>query len=144
MGEEVKLEEKLSKLLTEENVKTLDKTLRLLKKMDDLGILDSLSDALEPEVLAGLVKLVMSPCTLRLLDRLDLIFEILGRIDYEAIEKKVPLINEAVKAIPEKPKPVGLTGLLGALRDPEVQKGLGLVIEVLRKIGKYTSEKSKD
>ena len=35
----------------------------------------------------------------------------------------------------EDAKPVGLFGLLSALRDPEVQRGLGFLIAVLKKLG---------
>ncbi|AET33237.1 DUF1641 domain-containing protein [Pyrobaculum ferrireducens] len=38
-------------------------------------------------------------------------------------------------ATAEDAKPVGLFGLLNALRDPEVQKGLGFLIAVLKKLG---------
>ncbi|MCY0883428.1 MAG: DUF1641 domain-containing protein [Acidianus infernus] len=44
-------------------------------------------------------------------------------------------IGKALKA--EKVKPIGLGGLLSSIRDPQVQKGLGVVIEILRNIGSY-------
>ena len=140
MGEVVEKQTliKLNELLTEENIKVLNKTLKLLNKLNELGILDSLIDVLDPEVIDKLVPLILNIHTLRLLEQLDNILEILSSLDYNTIKGKINLINEAVKSIPEKPKPVGLTGLLGALRDPDVQRGLGIVIEVLRKIGEHT------
>ncbi|BDC18989.1 DUF1641 domain-containing protein [Acidianus sp. HS-5] len=44
-------------------------------------------------------------------------------------------VGNALKS--EKVKPIGLGGLLSSLRDPEVQKGLGVVIEILKNIGSY-------
>jgi len=43
------------------------------------------------------------------------------------------------KALLNTPK-VGLWGLFGALRDEEVQKGVGLMIEILIAIGKSTTD----
>lgn len=42
------------------------------------------------------------------------------------------------KALRNPPK-VGLMGLLGALRDGEVQRGLGIVVELLRAIGRAST-----
>jgi uncharacterized protein YjgD (DUF1641 family) len=47
---------------------------------------------------------------------------------------KVDCLTYALAAA-EDVKPVGLFGLLSALRDPEVQKGLGFLIAVLKKLG---------
>ncbi|MDP7975963.1 DUF1641 domain-containing protein [Tardisphaera saccharovorans] len=40
-------------------------------------------------------------------------------------------------------KPLGLGGLMKAMGDPDVQKGIGITIELLRAIGKCTSAQSK-
>jgi uncharacterized protein YjgD (DUF1641 family) len=47
---------------------------------------------------------------------------------------KIDCLTYALAAA-EDSKPVGLFGLLSALRDPEVQKGLGFLIAVLKKLG---------
>ncbi|MEM0484451.1 MAG: DUF1641 domain-containing protein [Pyrobaculum sp.] len=47
---------------------------------------------------------------------------------------KVDCLTYAVAAADDA-KPVGLFGLLNALRDPEVQRGLGFLIAVLKKLG---------
>ncbi len=47
---------------------------------------------------------------------------------------KIDCLTYALAAA-EDAKPVGLFGLLSALRDPEVQKGLGFLIAVLKKLG---------
>ncbi len=47
---------------------------------------------------------------------------------------KIDCLTYALAAA-EDAKPVGLFGLLSALRDPEVQKGLGFLIAVLKRLG---------
>jgi uncharacterized protein YjgD (DUF1641 family) len=47
---------------------------------------------------------------------------------------KVDCLTYAIAAADDA-KPVGLFGLLSALRDPEVQKGIGFLIAVLKKLG---------
>jgi uncharacterized protein YjgD (DUF1641 family) len=47
---------------------------------------------------------------------------------------KIDCLTYAIAAADDA-KPVGLFGLLSALRDPEVQKGLGFLIAVLKKLG---------
>ncbi len=47
---------------------------------------------------------------------------------------KVDCLTYAMAAADDA-KPVGLFGLFSALRDPEVQKGLGFLIAVLKKLG---------
>lgn len=47
---------------------------------------------------------------------------------------KVDCLTYALAAADDA-KPVGLFGLLSALRDPEVQRGLGFLIAVLKKLG---------
>lgn len=37
---------------------------------------------------------------------------------------------------PSSVRPLGAVGLLGALRDPEVKRGVGVLVEVLRALGK--------
>lgn len=138
MKEEVK---SIEEILTPERVEALEKTLDVLVKAKNLGLLDTASDVLEPDVLGGLIKVVMSPCLLRLLDRLDEIMEILARIDYKSVKENVELVNMALASVPKEAKPVGFGGLLSALRDPDVQKGLGFMIEFLRALGKKLGEK---
>jgi len=47
---------------------------------------------------------------------------------------KIDCLTYALAAADDA-KPVGLLGLLSALRDPEVQKGLGFLVAVLKKLG---------
>ena len=127
---------KLEEILSNERLEALQKTLNILVKAKNLGLLNTINDILEPEILGGLIKIVMSPCMLRLVDRLDEIMEILAKVDYESVKENVELVNIAIKSMPKKVEPVGLIGFMRALRDPDVQKGLGFIVEFLRNLGK--------
>jgi hypothetical protein len=48
-------------------------------------------------------------------------------------------VDETVKALELSPKPVGAFGLLGALGDPEIQRGLGRVLNATRVLGRTES-----
>lgn len=134
---------KLDRILTEGKIEALDKTLQLLSKLNELGILDTVTDILEPEVIERAASLIINPSTLRIVDRIDQLTGTLGKIDYDTLEKRINLLNEALKSIPEKPKRIGLLGLLGELRDPDVQRGIGVLIELLKAIGKAAEKQQK-
>jgi len=48
---------------------------------------------------------------------------------------KLDCLTTAV-AVAEVEKPIGLMGLLAALRDPDVQRGLGYLVSLLKQLGK--------
>ena len=134
---------KLDEILTEDKLEALDKTLQLLSKLNKLGILDTVTDILDPETIKRIAILIINPSTLRILDRIDQLTEIIGKIDYDTLQERINIINEALKSIPEKPKQIGTLGLLGELRNPDVQKGIGVIIELLKAIGKTAEKKQK-
>jgi uncharacterized protein YjgD (DUF1641 family) len=131
----------VSVTITPERREALEKFLDLLVRMNELGLLDTLKDLMDPELIGRLSELVLTPGTMKLLDRADDLLELAGSVDVENLKKNLPLVKAALEALAREPKPVGLRGLLGALRDPDVQRGLGLAIEVLRAIGKATRAK---
>ncbi len=134
--------EKVDEVLTGERVAALERALDLLVKLDEMGVLETLDEVLEPEVIEYLMRYLMHPGLLRAADRLDIVFDALGRIDIEAAAGQAELLNKALKSVPKEAKPVGLGGLLSALRDPDVQRGLGFLVEFLRNLGKeLTKEK---
>ncbi len=45
------------------------------------------------------------------------------------------LLGSLASVDPAKAKPRGLTGLMGALRDPDVQKGLGFIMDLAKALG---------
>lgn len=131
----------MSVTITPERKEALEKFLDLLVRMNELGLLDTLKDLMDPELIGRLSELVLTPGTMKLLDRADDLLELAGSVDVEDLERGLPLVKAALEALAREPKPVGLRGLLGALRDPDVQRGLGLAVEVLRAIGKATRTK---
>jgi len=128
--------ERIDEVLTPERAAALEKALDLVVKLDEMGVLEVVDEVLQPEVIGYLMKYIMHPGLLKAADRLDLVLDALGRVDIEAATKQVELLNKAVKAVPEKAEPVGIGGLLGALRDPDVQRGLGFLVEFLRNLGR--------
>ncbi|QOJ78730.1 DUF1641 domain-containing protein [Infirmifilum lucidum] len=122
--------------LKPEHVESVNKVLDVLARMNELGILDAAKDILDPEVIGRLSSLLLTPGTLRLLDHLDDLLDMLGSVDYEALKENLPLLVDALKSIPKEPKPIGLVGLLKALNDPEVQRGLGVAVELLKALGR--------
>ena len=131
----------MSVTITPERREALEKFLDLLVRMNELGLLDTLKDLMDPELIGRLSELVLTPGTMKLLDRADDLLELAGSVNVEDLKRSLPLVKAALEALAREPKPVGLRGLLGALRDPDVQRGLGLAIEVLRAIGKATRAK---
>lgn len=55
-------------------------------------------------------------------------------INFKYYVQSVNATSEAIKS--DNVKPIGLGGLLTSLRDPDVQRGLGLAISILKHIGK--------
>jgi uncharacterized protein YjgD (DUF1641 family) len=127
---------KVETILTQERREALEKFLDMLVKMNELGLLDTIRDLLDPEFIGRLSELLMTPGTLKLLDHIDDLLDLAGSIDVEAIKGNMPLIRAALEALSREPKPVGITGLMRAMSDPDVQKGLGLMVELLKAIGK--------
>jgi len=53
------------------------------------------------------------------------------------------LMNGLRRADPAKAPKVGLLGLMGALRDPSIQRGLGLLLELARGLGECAGQQTK-
>jgi len=53
------------------------------------------------------------------------------------------LLNSLAATNPAKAEPKGMFGLLGALRDPDVQKGLGFIIALAKNLGGCMNKKLK-
>ena len=121
--------------LDEEALEAVQKFIELLKKLNETGILDALLGILEPSVIGALMKLIMHPGFLKLVDRLDKIGDLLNNIEIDNIDALAPLINSAIEAMGKKPKPTGAFGMLFALRNKDAKKGLGLMVELLKALG---------
>jgi len=138
-------EEKLDKLLELlQDEKTLDALTALVQRADILKeLVNTLYDFKRSGVLDDLLNSAASLMffTEGLLTR-DFV-EKVGKLQEAALiagtnlamdSSKVDCLTYALAAA-EDAKPVGLFGLLSALRDPEVLRGLGFLIAVLKKLG---------
>ncbi len=126
--------------LDEDAIEGLEKIIRILKTLNKIGILDILESVLTPEIIGSLARYLMSGGLLRLVDGLETLTEALGELEFEKIGEAMPLVKGALEGIPEKAERVGLLGLLGKLRDRDIQRGLGVVMEILKAVGKAYGE----
>lgn len=126
----------IAEILTGERREALEKFLDLLVKSNQLGLLDTVRDLLDPELIGRLSEILLRPSTLQILDRLDEILDALGKVDPDTLVRSLGLLGEVLDSLQKEAKPVGVTGLLRSLSDPEVQKGLGVAIEILKALGK--------
>ena len=101
-------------------VEAMQKLITVLRNMNESGMLDLLETVTDPDVYHRILALVMTTGTMRLVDNLDKLLDLLGELAY---------------AMSEPAEPIGLTGLLEALGDPDVQKGLGRLVKILKALG---------
>ncbi len=126
-----------------ETISSIKSTLELLKDLQNTGIIDPIKGLLkDEETLGKIISGLINDFTMNLLTNWDNIIKGLSSMNLENFKYYTEIINKVGEAIKvEKVKPVGLGGLLSALRDPEVQKGLGVMISILKHIGEnYKSE----
>ena len=138
----LRLMDHLDRLLTtlgeldEDAIEGLEKIIRILKTLNRMGVLDTLESVLTPEIIGSLSRYLVSGGLLRLVDGLETLSEALGELEFEKVGEAMPLVRGALEGIPERAERVGLLGLLGKLRDKDIQRGLGVVMEILKAIGK--------
>lgn len=114
---EVELERKLLEVMSPEYIEPLIKFLKLIRRLDELGILDAMSNLLSNDVIEDLVKTLMSTNFIRLLNNYEELLALSARLSEprtkESIEKTLDLLNA-----------LSNTGLLDTLKDllsdPEV------------------------
>lgn len=138
-------EEKLNKLLDLlQDERTFDALIAVVQRADILKeLVNTLYDFKRSGVLDDLLN---AAATLRFFTEGILtrdFVEKMGKLQEVALiagtnlamdSSKVDCLTYALAAADDA-KPVGLFGLLSALRDPEVQRGLGYLIAVLKKLG---------
>lgn len=138
-------EEKLNKLLDLlQDEKTFDALTAVVQRADILKeLVNTLYDFKRSGVLDDLLN---AAATLRFFTEGILtrdFVEKMGKLQEVALiagtnlamdSSKVDCLTYAL-AVADDAKPVGLFGLFSALRDPEVQRGLGFLIAVLKKLG---------
>ncbi len=107
---QVELERKLLDVLTPEYLEPLIKFLRIMRRLDELGVLDSLSDLLSNEILEDLLKSLTTTSIIKLLNDYDKLLSVLTKLTdpkvKDGVEKSLDLIGT-----------LGSTGVLDTLRD---------------------------
>jgi uncharacterized protein YjgD (DUF1641 family) len=138
-------EEKLNKLLDRlQEEKTVDALIAILEHIDVIkelvntlfefkrsGVLDDLLNA--AATLRFLTEGLLTRDFIEKVAKLQEVALVAGT-NLAMDTSKIDCLTYAIAAADDA-KPVGLFGLLSALRDPEVQKGLGFLIAVLKKLG---------
>jgi len=124
----------------DETLSTITQALDLIKLLSKSGILDPIKGIFQDEETIGKVMNAMiNDFTLNLLANWGEIVNDLSRFDLTNFKYYTLLMNETGEALKEE-KIVKIDHwwqLLGLLKDPEIQVGLGVVIAILRHIGKY-------
>ncbi|MEB3774842.1 MAG: DUF1641 domain-containing protein [Desulfurococcales archaeon] len=115
------LEAVLTQLEDKDLQESILKVVELAKNLNRSGVLDMLIALTDKEALSRLVEMLMTPGTMKLMDNLDELTNIIGDI---AVALKEPV------------EPVTITGLLRSLSDPEVSRGLARLILILRILGR--------
>ncbi len=134
-------DEALKKFLeNEEAVKALERTLEMLVKLKESGTLDLIATLVEK--MEDLMEVGMSDKKLHHALALgDAALSGLEEVDPISLKKNVEKLSECtMKALSDESltnaKPVGLLGLLSAIRDPDVATGLGLLLAMAKSLGK--------
>ncbi|MCE4622006.1 MAG: DUF1641 domain-containing protein [Desulfurococcales archaeon] len=121
MSERDPLAQLLTELENPEFQEVLSKLLELVKNLEKSGLLDMLVAITEPEVINRIFDMVITTGTMKLGD---------------SIEGLLNKLGDVAEALQEDSKPASLSELLASLKDPEVAKGLGRLIALLKALGK--------
>jgi uncharacterized protein YjgD (DUF1641 family) len=127
-----KLEPLLTKII--ENRDSLAEAVDKLVWLEKSGNLDALLG------FSALIKIIQDSISDAVVDRNMEIITNLGLISTKfTSDRALMLFNalgDAICRCEREPEPVGVVGLLKALREPEVQKALGMLINIARELGK--------
>ncbi len=127
-------------LTREDTVLALKDVLELVKTLGNTGLLDPIKGMLSDDDFMSLVgHLVSSDFMMNFLNNFKQIVDDLGTLDLTNFKYYTLLVNETGEAIKTREiKPMkSIFDFLKLLKDPEVQVGLGVVVAVLRHIGRY-------
>ncbi|MCQ4344664.1 MAG: DUF1641 domain-containing protein [Sulfolobaceae archaeon] len=127
-------------LTREDTVLALKDVLDLVKTLGNTGLLDPIKGMLSDEdFMSAIGNLVSSDFMINFLANFKQIVDDLGKLDLTNFKYYTLLVNETGEAIKTRDiKPIkSVFELLKLFKDPEVQVGLGVVVAVLRHIGRY-------
>ena len=127
-------------LTREDNVMAIRDALDLVNALRSSGLLDPIRGALRDEDIIKMVGLLFSSdFFMSFLANFEEIVKDLSRFDLKNFKYYTLLVNETGEALKEESiKPIkNIFELYKYFKDPEIQVGLGVVMAVLRHIGKY-------
>ncbi|AOL17811.1 hypothetical protein BFU36_10165 [Sulfolobus sp. A20] len=132
-------------LTTEDMLNTINTILSLMEDLNKVGILDVIRGIIKDEnTLGNIINGLVNDFTLNLLNNWKEIANDLSKIDLRNFKYYTWLVSATGEALKvENVQPVtSLWELYRLFRDKDVQRGLGVVVSVLRHIGKvYEPEK---
>ena len=118
--------EALSRLLSEPGaVEALEKLVRVAVRLNESGMLDFMEALADGKLIREALEALLSSGGLELLERVNALLKELG---------------EAVDMLLREPEPLTITGILEALEDPEVRRGIGRLILALKVLGRVRLE----
>ncbi len=136
--------------VSREESEALETLLEIAVKLKETGMLDMLRVIAEK---SGelLTLLGNDPGLQRATAFADAAHRALSRLEPEkVVDAKINMeeltyctLNAVAAAKPSEAKRVGLLGLLGVLRDPDVQVGLGLLLAIAKNLGRCVRERSQ-
>lgn len=136
-GNIVKLMEFATK---EDTLTTLNDVIDLYSKIKKLGLIDVIKGMLDDEETIGkVISGLVNDFTFNLMSNWSTIVNDLSKIDLTNFKYYIMLVNETGEALKEQKimKIDHWWDLLNMFKDPEVRVGLGVVIAILKHIGRY-------
>ncbi len=127
-------------LTREENLLAIRDAIDLVSALRSSGLLDPIRGALKDEDIIKMIGLFFSSdFFMNFMQRFEEIIKDLSRFDLTNFKYYTLLVNETGEALKEEDiKPIkSIFELYKYFKNPEVQIGLGVVMAVLRHIGKY-------
>ncbi|WP_054842479.1 hypothetical protein [Vulcanisaeta distributa] len=106
----LEFESKLLEVLTPEYLESLIKFLKVIKRLDELGVLDSLNNLLNNEVIEDLAKNLLTTSAIKLLNEHDKILSIIAKLTEPSVRDGVEKALDLIGAM-------GNVGLLDTLKD---------------------------
>lgn len=133
--------EEIQHALTEHKTAILE-TIELLQGLHDRGILPLLNSLLAEgdKVLAIAMKEINKPQNSRVIENAVQLALMAGSLDLERLKPILDGVNAGLKeAAPQTDEQTSLLNLLKALRDPEVQRAVTILISFLKGMGSEMS-----
>ncbi|MDT7861710.1 MAG: DUF1641 domain-containing protein [Saccharolobus sp.] len=135
----------LSNLTDEETLTSVTSLIELIKSLNKRGLLDPIKGLLnDEEYLGKIINAIINNFTLNLFNHWEQIVRDLKNIDLENFKYYTLLVSATGEALKtENVKPItSIWEIYKLLKDPDIQRGLGVAVSILKHIGKlYTPEK---